>query len=43
MVMEVINVTYAQKEVAQWPLLARDQEVPDSLMAEVSGNLRLKL
>jgi len=29
--------------VAQWPLLARDQEVPDSLMAEVSGNLCLKL
>jgi len=29
--------------VAQWPLLARDQEVPNSLIAEVSNNLRLKL
>lgn len=29
--------------VAQWPLLARDQEVPNSLIAEVSNNLRLKI
>jgi serine/threonine-protein kinase HipA len=29
--------------VAQWPILARDQEVPNSLIAEVSNNLRLKL
>ncbi|AIR83949.1 MULTISPECIES: type II toxin-antitoxin system HipA family toxin [Pantoea] len=29
--------------VAQWPLLARDQEVPNSLIAEVSNNLRLSL
>ncbi|ORM64940.1 toxin HipA [Pantoea rodasii] len=29
--------------VAQWSLLARDQEVPNSLIAEVSNNLRLSL
>jgi serine/threonine-protein kinase HipA len=37
----VINETV--EAVAQWPLLARVQEVPDSLIAEVNGNLRLKL
>ncbi|MDF7629011.1 type II toxin-antitoxin system HipA family toxin [Erwiniaceae bacterium L1_55_4] len=29
--------------VAQWPILARDQEVPNSLIAEVSNNLRLRI